>query len=71
MRYLWCRECEHTYDEAQWTRNGLFAHGVCPNPYCAARGYKSAVDWYVIATTNGYEPIPENGEHYPLYRLDM
>ncbi len=67
--YLWCSACEHVFERTDWTRNGMFKHGICPNSRCVSRAYSYAREWAEIAIANGYPKEPVNGKHYPMYTL--
>jgi hypothetical protein len=66
MNYLWCKRCEHAYLNSQWTHDGLFVPGVCPNLSCAAPAYNSALEWSHVALANDYPLCPDPYTCYPL-----
>lgn len=64
--YLWCKQCEHAYPIEQWTHNGQFKYGVCPNTSCSAWQYSVAIEWEAVALANDYPAKPDPLKTYPL-----
>lgn len=62
--YLWCANCCHARLRERWEVKGA-KYGVCPS--CGCSEYRSAVEWSIVASINGYATHPEKNVSYPLH----